>query len=50
MLTYPVKLEPDTNDSLLVTFPDIPEAITAGDDEQDALAMGLDALITALEF
>ncbi|WP_158903997.1 type II toxin-antitoxin system HicB family antitoxin [Burkholderia sp. L27(2015)] len=50
MLTYPVKLEPDTNNSLLVTFPDIPEAITAGDNEQDALAMGLDALITALEF
>jgi antitoxin HicB len=50
MLTYPVKLEPDTNGSLLVTFPDLPEAITAGDDQEHALAMGLDALITALDF
>jgi antitoxin HicB len=50
MLTYPVKLEPDTNGSWLVTFPDLPEAITAGDDQDHALAMGLDALITALDF
>jgi antitoxin HicB len=49
MLSYPVNLELDTNNSLLVTFPDIPEAITAGDDEGEALLNGLDALETAIE-
>ncbi|WP_296223235.1 type II toxin-antitoxin system HicB family antitoxin [Ralstonia sp. UBA689] len=49
MLSYPVKLTPDTNGTLLVTFPDVPEAITAGDDEADALVQGLDALEAALE-
>jgi antitoxin HicB len=50
MLSYPVNLELDTNNSYLVTFPDIPEAITAGDDEGEALLNGLDALETAIEF
>lgn len=34
----------------VVTFPDIPEAITQGDDEADAVAMARDALITAMDF
>ena len=34
----------------MVSFPDIPEALTQGDDREDALSMGLDALVTAFEF
>lgn len=49
MLSYPVNLELDTNNTFLVTFPDIPEAITAGDDEGEALLNGLEALETAIE-
>jgi antitoxin HicB len=32
----------------LVTFPDLPEPITQGDDESDALVWALDALETVL--
>jgi antitoxin HicB len=49
MLRYPVVLERDDNDTLLVSFPDIPEAHTFGDDETDALERAKDALVTALE-
>ena len=36
MLIYPVHLEPDDNNTILVTFPDVPEAVTYGDDAADA--------------
>lgn len=49
MLNYPVQLGPD-GDSFLVTFPDIPEAITFGNTEEEALAHAVDALETALSF
>jgi antitoxin HicB len=49
MLSYPVRLRKDGK-FFLVTFPDIPEAITQGDDEPHALEMATDALETALEF
>jgi antitoxin HicB len=49
MLSYPVKLELDTNQTYLVTFPDIPEAVTVGDDEDEALLNALDALESAIE-
>ncbi|WP_106858160.1 type II toxin-antitoxin system HicB family antitoxin [Caballeronia novacaledonica] len=49
MLSYPVNLEPDTNNTYLVTFPDIPEALSVGDDEDEALLNALDALETAIE-
>ena len=48
MLRYPVILERDTNDTILVSFPDIPEAHTYGDDEDEALARAVDALESAL--
>jgi antitoxin HicB len=47
MLKYPAILEKDTNGTLLVTFPDVPEAITFGTDESDALDRGAAALETA---
>ncbi len=49
MFDYPVTLTPD-GDTLLVTFADVPEAITFGVDEDEALLHGIDALETALSF
>ena len=49
MLAYPVTLTRDTNSTLLVTFPDVPEASSVGDDREDALINALDALESALE-
>jgi antitoxin HicB len=49
MFDYPVLLTPD-NGSLLVTFPDIPEAITFGMNEEEALKQAVDVLETALSF
>lgn len=48
-MDYPVILEPDDNDTLLVRFPDFPEAHTLGDDPEDALAHAQDALATAID-
>jgi len=48
MLIYPVELTPDDNDTLLVTFPDVPEAVTFGEDEAEALLMAEDALLVIL--
>jgi antitoxin HicB len=49
MLDYPVTLTPD-GDSVLVTFTDVPEAITQGADEEEALLYAVEALETALSF
>jgi antitoxin HicB len=49
MFSYPAILETDTNGQVMVTFPDIPEAATAGDSETDALHMAVDALESAIE-
>jgi predicted RNase H-like HicB family nuclease len=48
MLRYPIVLERDDNDTILVSFPDIPEAHTFGEDEVDAVVRAKDALVTAL--
>jgi antitoxin HicB len=48
MFSYPVRLAPDDNGTVLATFPDVPEAVTFGDDEDDALLHAVDALLTAL--
>lgn len=45
-MDYPVELRPDDNDTMLVTFPDVPGAITFGSDEPEALANAVDALET----
>jgi len=44
MLRYPVILDTDTNQTILVSFPDFPEAHTFGDDENEALARAADLL------
>ena len=46
---YPIRLERDDNKTILVSFPDFPEAHTFGDDEADALARAEDALATAID-
>jgi antitoxin HicB len=50
MLQYPARLKADKNGGFVVTFRDIPEAITQGEDIADALKRALDALETAMEF
>jgi antitoxin HicB len=47
---YPYDLAPQPEGGFTVTFPDVPEAITQGDTEEDAAAMAEDALVTALSF
>jgi antitoxin HicB len=49
MFDYPVTLTPD-GDTVLVTFADVPEALTYGADEAEALRQAVDALETALSF
>jgi len=49
MFDYPVILTPDDG-TVLVTFPDVPEAITFGADESEALLHAVDALETAMSF
>lgn len=49
MFDYPVTLTPD-GDTVLVTFVDVPEAVTFGADEDEALMQAVDALETALSF
>lgn len=49
MFDYPVTLTPDDG-SVLVTFVDVPEAITFGADEDEALLHAIDALETGLSF
>ncbi len=44
---YPVVLKLD-GDSVIASFPDVPEAITVGSDEDNALAWAVDALVVAL--
>jgi antitoxin HicB len=48
-MQYPVKILREA-DGYTVTFPDIPEAITCGDTEEEALRHATDALETALDF
>lgn len=49
MFDYPVILTPDEG-TLLVTFPDVPEAITFGMTADEAMLLAVDALETGLSF
>lgn len=50
-MKFPVTLTPDEADGgFVVTFHDIPEAITQGETVEEALAMAHEALATAMEF
>lgn len=47
-MEYPLVIEPDDNETLLVTCPDLPEVTTFGEDEEDALRRARDAIEEAL--
>jgi antitoxin HicB len=49
MYSYPVTLTKD-GDTILVTFRDVPEAITFGANKEEALLNAVDALETGLSF
>lgn len=49
-MKYPATFTPADEGGFVVTFRDIPEAITQGDDEAEALDMARDVLITAMDF
>lgn len=49
-MQYPAMFAPDEDGGFVVTFRDIPEAITQGDDFEEAMMMARDALLTAMEF
>jgi antitoxin HicB len=48
-MRYPVTLTPDDNQTVVVTFPDVPGAITFGDTVEEALARAPDALLTVFD-
>lgn len=48
-LAYPAMLETNEGGAVLVSFPDIPEALTEGSTEREALAEAKDCLIAALD-
>ena len=47
--TYPARLVGDENGEIIVSFRDVPEALTSGDGVSDAIGQAEDALIAALE-
>lgn len=49
-MKYPATFTPAEEGGFVVTFRDIPEAITQGDDDAEAEAMAADALLTAMDF
>jgi antitoxin HicB len=48
-MQYPVTLTRDDNETILVIFPDPPEAHSYGDDAADALAHARDALAAVID-
>jgi antitoxin HicB len=47
-MRYPIDLRPDQNHTVIAQAIDVPEALTFGDDEAEARAHAIDALICAL--
>ncbi len=47
---YPANFQADPSGAYVITFRDIPEAITQGDNLEEALQMATDALVRAMEF
>jgi antitoxin HicB len=48
MLRYRVKLSKDTNGTILVEVPDVPGALTFGEDREEAILRAADAIETVL--
>jgi len=49
MFSYPARIARD-GDGFVVSFPDIPEALTGAKSRAEALELALDALTTAMDF
>lgn len=49
MFSYPARVTRD-GDGFMVSFPDIPEALTGAADRDEAIALAADALTTAMDF
>ena len=50
-MKFPAKFEPDLeNGGYVVTFRDIPEAVTQGDDDAEATEMAEEVLISSIEY
>lgn len=49
-MRYPARFKPAPEGGYVVTFRDIPEAITQGDTLEEARTMAADALLTAMDF
>ena len=47
-MRYPILLEDDDNGTALVRAPDLPEAVTFGDDRSEALVRAVEAIETAI--
>ncbi|MGD0294933.1 MAG: type II toxin-antitoxin system HicB family antitoxin [Terracidiphilus sp.] len=50
MLQYPANFEPAEEGGFVITFPDIPEAISQGEDVEDAMVHAADVLESALDW
>ncbi|HLL59846.1 MAG TPA: type II toxin-antitoxin system HicB family antitoxin [Allosphingosinicella sp.] len=48
MLSYPVRLIPEDNGYVMLTFHDVPEAVVVGESEDDAIERALPLLETVL--
>lgn len=48
-MRYPVTLTRDDNDTYLLTFPDVPDAVTFGETKDEAIARAADALLTVID-
>jgi len=49
-MRYPARFKAAPEGGFVVTFRDIPEAITQGDSEEETMEMAVDALVTAMDF
>ncbi|WP_119344651.1 type II toxin-antitoxin system HicB family antitoxin [Facilibium subflavum] len=49
-MKYNINIQKDDNGEYLVTFPDVPEAVTTVDSLDDLQAQAIDALISAFDF
>ena len=49
-MQYPALFDPAPEGGYVVTFRDVPEAITQGDDDAEAMEMAEDALVCCMDF
>lgn len=49
-MRYPAQFEVAPEGGFVITFRDIPEAITQGDSEEEAMEMAVDVLVSAMDF